>query len=76
MTPKRRRASAGRLTALIVLLLLCMWTLYKVFIAVPPAPPPEVKTGLLPGAGAVEAAALDQPLPSHQRSVFSTSSLA
>jgi len=44
MSPRRRRASAGRLIALIVALLLCIWLLYRLFIGIPPAPPPEVKT--------------------------------
>lgn len=76
MTPRRRRASAGRLIALIVMLLLCIWLLYKLFIAVPPAPAPQVKVGLLPPVHAVEAMAFDQLRPSHHRSVFSTSSFA
>jgi hypothetical protein len=41
----RRRASGGRLIALVITLLLCMWLLYRLFIGLPPAPPPEVKTG-------------------------------
>ena len=46
MSPRRRRASAGRLIALIVALLLCIWLLYRLFIGIPPAPPPEVKTAV------------------------------
>jgi hypothetical protein len=33
------------LIVLIVVLLLCMWMLYRLFIGIPPAPPPEVKQG-------------------------------
>jgi len=49
MSPRRRRASAGRLIALIVALLLCIWLLYRLFIGIPPAPPPEVKTAVADG---------------------------
>lgn len=76
MIPRRRKASAGRLVALIVMLLLCIWMLYRLFIAVPPAPAPEVKVGLGPGVGMTAASSLDQPRPSHHRSVFSTNSFA
>jgi hypothetical protein len=31
------------LVVLIIVLLLCMWMLYRLFIGIPPAPPPEVK---------------------------------
>ena len=47
MSPRRRRASAGRLIALIVALLLCIWMLYRLFIGIPPAPPPAVKTAVV-----------------------------
>ena len=43
MTGDRRRAGAARLIALIVMLLLCMWLLYRVFVAVPAAPPPKIR---------------------------------
>ena len=43
MTGDRRRAGAARLIALLVMLLLCMWLLYRVFVAVPPAPPPKIR---------------------------------
>jgi hypothetical protein len=43
MTGDRRRAGAARLIALIVMLLLCMWLLYRVFVTVPAAPPPKIK---------------------------------
>ena len=76
MTPRRRSASAGRLVALIVMLLLCIWMLYKLFIAVPPAAGPEVKVGVKSRTDTVEATPLDQLRPSHHRSVFSTSSFA
>lgn len=65
MSPRRRRASAGRLLALIVALLLCIWLLYRLFIGIPPAPPPEVKTAV--------AAVHGYP---HHLSVFSISSRA
>jgi hypothetical protein len=45
MTGRRRRSRAGRLIALIVVLLLCFWMLHRLFIGIPPAAPPEVKTG-------------------------------
>jgi len=64
MTP-RRRASAVRLVTIIVVLLLCMWMLYRLFIGIPPAPAPNVTTGRAPAA-----------YPSHHRSVSSISSLA
>ena len=50
MTGRRRRSRAGRLIALIVVLLLCFWMLYRRFIGIPPAAPPEVKTGTAPPA--------------------------
>lgn len=62
MSPRRRRSSAGRLIVLIVALLLCIWMLYKLFIGIAPAPPPEVK-----------AAVADVQGYSHHRNVFSTS---
>ncbi|MCJ7752724.1 MAG: hypothetical protein MUQ65_16830, partial [Armatimonadetes bacterium] len=65
MSPRRRRASAGRLIALIVALLLCIWLLYKLFIGIPPAPPPGVKTAVADG----------RSYP-HHLNVFSISSLA
>ncbi|MFB3881461.1 MAG: hypothetical protein ACE149_09355 [Armatimonadota bacterium] len=40
----RRRSSKANLIALIVALGLCIWLLYKLFIGIPPAPPPVVKT--------------------------------
>ena len=43
----RRRSSRANLIALIVVLLLCIWLLYKLFIGIPPAPPPVVKTARL-----------------------------
>lgn len=45
---RRRRASAGRLIALIITLLLCIYLLYRLFIGIPAAPAPEVKTGSVP----------------------------
>jgi hypothetical protein len=45
---RRRRASAGRLIALIITLLLCIYLLYRLFIGIPAAPTPEVKTGFIP----------------------------
>ncbi len=48
MRPRQRRASALRLAVIIGLLLLCIWLLYRVFIAVPPAPPPRVTYGASP----------------------------
>ncbi len=47
---RRRKASAGRLLALIITLLLCIYLLYRLFIGLPPAPAPEVKTGAIPPA--------------------------
>jgi hypothetical protein len=76
MTPRRRRASAGQLVALIVMLLLCIWMLYKLFIAVPPAPAPEVRVGFHSGTPTAEAVSLDQLRPSHHRRVFSINSFA
>lgn len=49
MSP-RRRAAAARLVGLIALMLLAMWALYRLFIALPPAPPPRVRTGAAPPA--------------------------
>jgi len=46
MSPQRRKASSGRLIALIVVLLMCIWMLYRIFIDVPPAPPAEVEVGV------------------------------
>jgi hypothetical protein len=43
ISPRRRKASTGRLVALIAVLLLCMWLLYRLFIGIPPAPAPEVR---------------------------------
>lgn len=40
---RRRRSANLRLLGLIAVLLLCMWLLYRLFIAVPPAPPPTIK---------------------------------
>ena len=65
MTP-RRRASAVRLVTIIVVLLLCMWMLYRLFIGIPPAPAPNVTTGRAPAPA----------YPSHHRCVSSISSLA
>jgi hypothetical protein len=52
---RRRRTATARLIALIAVLLLCMWLLYRLFIAVPPAPPPTIKiaaaVSCLPGPG-------------------------
>jgi hypothetical protein len=50
MSARGRRGSAARLVVLIVLILICIWLLYKVFIGIPPAPPPTVKTGGLDAA--------------------------
>lgn len=44
MSARRRKGSTARLVVLIVLTLICIWLLYKVFIGIPPAPPPTVKT--------------------------------
>ncbi len=41
---RRRRRSTVSLIALIIALLLCIWLLYRLFVGIPPAPPPEVKT--------------------------------
>ena len=65
MSPRRRKASAVRLITLIVALLLCIWLLYRLFIGIPPAPPPEVKTALA-----------DVRSYPHHLNVFSISSLA
>jgi hypothetical protein len=46
MTGRRRRSTAS-LVALIIVLLLCIWLLYRLFIGLPPAPAPSVKTALL-----------------------------
>ena len=43
MSGHRRRAGVARLVALIVMLLLCMWLLYRTFVAIPSAPPPKIK---------------------------------
>jgi len=43
MSGDRRRAGTARLIALIVMLLLCMWLLYRMFVAVPAAPPPKIR---------------------------------
>jgi len=45
MSTRRRKGSTARLVVLIVLILICIWLLYKVFIGIPPAPPPTIKTG-------------------------------
>jgi hypothetical protein len=42
MSQRRRRASTARLVALIIVLLVCIWLLYRLFLGLPPAPPPEV----------------------------------
>lgn len=44
MSAPRRRGSAARLVVLIILILICIWLLYKVFIGIPPAPPPTITT--------------------------------
>ncbi len=49
---RRRRASNLTLVALIILLLLCIWMLYRLFIGIPSAPPPQVKVSLLAAVGA------------------------
>jgi hypothetical protein len=50
MSARRRRGSTARLVVLIILILICIWLLYKVFIGIPPAPPPTVKTSGLAAA--------------------------
>jgi hypothetical protein len=47
MIRRRRRASTASLIALIIVLLLCIWLLYRLFIGIPPAPPPETKQALV-----------------------------
>lgn len=42
MSPGGRRASPGRLLALLVLLLVCIVLLWRLFIAVPAAPRPRI----------------------------------
>jgi hypothetical protein len=44
MSARRRKGSTARLVVLIILILICIWLLYKVFIGIPPAPPPTIKT--------------------------------
>ena len=44
---RRRRASTANLIALIIVLLMCLWLLYKLFIGIPSAPPPQVKVAML-----------------------------
>jgi hypothetical protein len=48
MRPRQSRAGAVRLGLILAALLLCIWLLYRIFIAVPPAPPPTVSYGRLP----------------------------
>ena len=43
---RRRRSSNLSLVVLIIALLLCIWLLYRLFIGLPPAPPPQLKTAL------------------------------
>jgi hypothetical protein len=43
---------------IIIVLLLCMWMLYRLFIGIPPAPPPEVKQAAVSLRTAAAAAAL------------------
>lgn len=45
---QRRRRSTANLIALIVILLVCIWLLYKLFIGIPPAPAPEVREAAAP----------------------------
>jgi len=42
MKLRRRKADAARLLILIIGLLICIWLLYRLFLGLPPAPPPRV----------------------------------
>jgi len=44
---RRRRSSNLSLVVLIIALLLCIWLLYRLFVGLPPAPAPVVKTAWL-----------------------------
>jgi hypothetical protein len=48
--PRRRRTNAVGLVVLVVLLGVAIYVLWRVFIAIPPAPPPKVIRGLVPFA--------------------------
>ena len=73
MTARRQKASAARLVILILVLLLCIWLLYRVFLGLPPAPPPRVTSAASPARPEHLRAYLH---PSHHRGAFPTSSLA
>jgi hypothetical protein len=44
---RRRRTSKLSLVVLIIVLALCIWLLYRLFIGLPPAPSPVVRTAWL-----------------------------
>jgi hypothetical protein len=56
MSRRRRCSHAARLIAVVVVLLVAIWLLYRNFIAIAPAPPPAVTRSQVPATAAAEAA--------------------
>ncbi len=73
---RRRPRSRASLVVLILVLLLCMWLMYKLFIGIPKAPAPTVKMAALRPRVVAAVAQSDGFVYSHHLRVSSTSCLA
>jgi hypothetical protein len=70
MGGRRPALHAVRLVAIIAILVLCMWIVYRVFIDIPPAPPPQVTISTAPQSSRCHAVLPGrQPTPSGVRTI-------